>query len=508
MIMQEPKYFLFFIPFIILEVVFFILLKKILFAKAQKQVKINLYFNIFISLVFLFLIFVGMRGRVQKKSPIRVGTAYFCENSFLNKLGLNPVFTFMRSYIDSKDSRNAVINLMDKKKAIKNVQSYLNIDTTKYKSPIARRIEPDTVLETKPNIVLVLMESMSAAKMERHGNKNHLTPFLDSLANNAIYFENVYTTGKHTFNGIFSTLFSFPAIFRQHSMKQIKLYDGISRVLLKNGYSTTYFTTHDSQFDNVEGFLRANGFQNIISQSDYPLKEIKTTLGVPDDYMFRYSIPKINELASENKPFFVTLMTASDHGPYYIPNYFNPKSKKIKQQITEYADWSIKKFMSLSAKQKWFNETIFVFVADHGAPLNAVYDISLNYFHTPLIFYAPKIIHSNQVISKIGSQLDIFPTIMGLIKQPYINNSFGIDLLKEKRKYAIINDDDKIGIIDTTYFCILKRNEEKLKLYKYREKDRTNYFEQKRKKANDMAEYAKSVLQTFQEMILNGQTIL
>lgn len=508
MIIQEPKYFLIIIPFIIIEVIFFFLLQKIFNNKEQKHFKINLYFNIIISIVFLFIIFIGIRGRVQKKSPIRIGTAYFSDNSFLNKLGLNPVFTLMRSYLDSKDGENGVINIIDKELAINNVQEYLNIKSPKYKSPIARKIVPDTISELKSNIILIIMESMSAAKMKHHGNKNNLTPFLDSLSDNSLYFENIYTSGKHTFNGIFSSLFSFPALYRQHTMKQIKKYDGIGSTLLKIGYSTTYFTTHDSQFDNVEGFLRENDFQNIISQSNYPMNEVKTTLGVTDDYMFRYSIPEINELYNKANPFFITFMTASDHGPYYIPDYFHPKSKEIKQQIIEYADWSLSKFIELSAEQEWFDNTIFVFVADHGAPLNAVYDISLNYFHTPLIFYAPKIIQLNDVRKEIGSQIDIYPTIMGLIKQPYINNTLGIDLLKEKRKFAVINDDDKIGIIDSTYLCIMRKKSDELTLYKYNQKDKKNYFEQESEHANEMEEYAKSIMQTYQEMILSGEITL
>ena len=507
MIIQEPKYFIIIIPFLIIEVLFFLLLKQI-FTEKHKIIYAATWLRISLPIIVLSFMFLGVRGRIQKKSPIRVGTAYFSDNSFLNKLGLNPVFTLMRSYLDSKDGRNKSINIMDEELAINNVQKYLKIKSPKYQSPIARKIVPDTISEAKPNIILIIMESMSAAKMERHGNKNKLTPFLDSLSNNSLYFENIYTSGKHTFNGIFSTLFSFPALYRQHTMKSIRKYDGISSLLLKRGYSTTYFTTHDSQFDNVEGFLRANDFQNIISQLDYPMNEVKTTLGVPDDYMFRYSIPKINELSKNSNPFFVTFMTASDHGPYYIPDYFHPKSKEVKQQIIEYADWSLKKFLTLSAKQKWFNNTIFVFVADHGAPLSAVYDISLNYFHTPLIFYAPEIIQTNKVRKEIGSQIDIYPTIMGLIKQPYINNTLGIDLLNEKRKYAIINDDDKIGIIDTTYFCIMRGKNEPPKLYRYKEKDIINYFNQEKKKANDMVEYAKSNLQTYQAMILNGEITL
>ena len=506
MIIQEPKYFLISIPFIIIELIFFRLLKRLFSDKEQKQVQVNLYLNLFISLIFLSVIFLGIRGRIQKKSPIRTGTAYFSNNAFLNKLGLNPTFTLMRSYIDSKDKRNENIHLIDKQKAIDNTRKYLNINSKEFSSPIARSIVSDSNLKTKPNIVLVLMESMSASKMRRHGNKNDLTPFLDSLSRNAIYFENFYTSGKHTFNGIFSTLFSFPALYRKHPMKQVKEYSGISSTLLKIGYSTSYFTTHDSQFDNIEGFLRANDFQNIISQSDYPISEVKTALGVPDDYMFRFSMSKIDKLHKKGKPFFATFMTASDHGPYYIPDYFHPKSENIKNQIVEYADWSLKNFIELSSKQEWFNNTIFVFVADHGAPISSTYEIPLAYFHSPFIIYASKIITSNIQHKEIGSQIDVFPTIMGLIKQPYINNTLGIDLLKQKRKYAIINNDDKIGILDTTHFCIMGK--EDINLYKYKNLDKTDYFDKESEKAAEMTEYAKSIMQTYQEMLLNGETTL
>jgi len=506
MIVQEPRYFLIIIPFLILVILFYFMLRKI-FSQKKESVKINIALNTVISLLFLTIMFVGIRGRVQEKSPIQIGTAYFSDNSFLNKLGLNPVFTLMRSYLDSFNKDNSEIHLMDSQEAVEKVQNYLNIKNPEYNSPIARKLQYDTNQNLKPNVVIIIMEGMSAAKMSRYGNKKNSTPFLDSLSYNSIYFENIYTAGKHTFNGIFSTLFSFPALYRQHTMKIIHKYDGLSSSLKKLGYSTTYFTTHDSQFDNVEGFLRANDFQNIISQADYPLSEVKTTLGVPDDYMFRYSIPEINKLANEGEPFFVTFMTASDHGPFYIPEYFHPKNNDIKDQIVEYADWSLHRFIQLASKEEWFDNTIFIFIADHGAPLNATYDIPLNYFHSPLIFYAPKIFKSNEQYNNIGSQIDIYPTLMGLINQGYVNNTLGIDLINEKRKYAIINDDDKIGIIDSTYFCIMKSSNN-LQLFKYRDKDKTNYFEQNKSKAFEMADYAKSNMQVYQNMLLSRETTL
>ncbi len=503
MILQEPKYFLIAIPFALVVIGFYKLLKRIFTPKHTLETKPKIIVRILVNLLFVMLMLVSIRGRVEHKSPIRIGTAYFCDNSFLNKLGLNPVFTLMRSYLDSQNKDNQTVKLIDPNTAIKNVQGYLGVTQNELDSPIARRITADTLPPNKQNVVLIIMESMSAGKMGRHGNPNGLTPFLDSLSHQSHYFENIYTSGKHTFNGIFSTLFSFPALYNQHPMKQLRQYNGLSSSLLSHGYSTSYFTTHDSQFDNVEGFLRANDFQNIISQANYPSSEVKSTLGVPDDYMFRYSIDELNQLNEQDEPFFATFMTTSDHGPYYIPEYFSPKSKEIKQQIVEYADWSLQQFMNLSKKTAWFENTLFVFIADHGGPLNAKYDIALNYHHSPLIFYSPKNLGS-KTNGNIGGQIDVYPTIMGVLNLPFTNNTLGIDLNKETRPYIMINDDDKFGVLDTTHLLIVKKDEQ-AKLYNYRNNELKNSFDQNEAKATEMETYGKSNLQVFQWMLLNDK---
>lgn len=503
MILQEPVYYAILIPFIILDVLFYKILSRLFFRIPFSGQKTNVWLKIMVSLVFMALIFLGIRGRVENKSPIRIGTAYFCHNPFLNQLGLNPIFTLIRSLLDNQDETNKKIHLMDGDQAVKMVKSSLKITRQIFNSPIARSVMPDTVNQSPPNVILVIMEGMSAAKMSRHGNPNHLTPFLDSLSEKAYYFENIYTAGKHTFNGIFSSLFSFPALYRQHPLKDISKYNGLSSSLHQNGYSTIYFTTHDGQFDNVQGFLLANDFDKVISQSDYPSKEVKTTLGVPDDYLFEYAIPIIDKLESDGKPFFAAFMTASDHGPYYIPDYFKPKNTETKHQIVEYADWSLKKLVDLSSKKEWFDNTIFIFVADHGAPLTAAYDISLDYFHSPLIIYAPQIIQPT-TFECIGGQIDIFPTLMGILELPFINNTLGIDLLTSERPFIFINDDDKIGVLDQEYLLIMNDNKETA-LYHYRDSDTKNYIEVFPAKAIEMESYAKSNLQVFQDMLLNNQ---
>ena len=504
MIIKEPKYFLIILPVIGVIFLFFKVLKKIFF-KSYAHSTVKLPFKIIFSLMFLALMFLGVRGRIEKKSPIRIGTAYFGNNSFLNQLGLNPVFTLLRSYLDSLDPDNDKINLMGDAETIKYVQDYLNIVESHLESPIARFVVKDSLKNTiQPNIVLIIMESMSAGKMTRHGNPNNLTPFLDSLSNESLYFSSAYTAGKHTYNGIFSSQFSFPALYSQHTMKVIKKYNGLSHVLKSKGYTTSFFIPHDSQFDNVDGFLRENSFENVISQKNYPSDKVVSSLGVPDDYMFEYSIPVLNEYAKTKKPFFASFMTASDHGPYFVPDYFEPNSTEIKEQTVEFADWSLRKFLYLAKEQDWFENTIFVFIADHGAPLKATYDISLDYHHSPLIFYAPNLLGDPTVNSNISGQIDIFPTLMGMLNDDYLNNTLGIDLMREKRPYIIVNDDDKMGVLDEEYFLIMKK-ETKSKLYKYKNKDRTDYADQYPDKVLEMELYIKSNLQVYQNMLNKNQ---
>ncbi|MDH5717215.1 MAG: sulfatase-like hydrolase/transferase [Spirochaetia bacterium] len=513
MIFQEIKFWWPFVPLGVFSYLFYRFLKKntnkYLISNVSKlsNNKNTILINILIFIFFSLLLTLGIRGRITGKSPIRIGTAYFSNYAFVNKLGLNPVYTFLKSCLELNDKRFQVINLIDNKTAVENVKKYFKIqDNKSYNSPIARKITANNP-PLNANVVIILMESMGTVKMGRYGNLENLTPNLDKLAENSLVFDNIYTAGIHTFNGVYSTLFSFPTLYLRHPMKgtQMPKYNGIASVLRENGYSTIYFTTHDNQFDNIGGFLKANDFEEIVSLENYPLEKQKSTLGVPDDYMFEYSIEKINKLHEKSKPFLAVFLTASDHGPYIIPEYFKPNSKDIKKQIVEYADWSISKFIKEASNKKWFENTIFVFIADHGAPISAVYDMPLTYHHTPLIFYSSKHISKPKVIKKIGGQIDVFPTILGLLNISYINNTFGIDLLNEERPYIFFTSDDKYGVIDNEYYYIY-RDKNNSSLYRHKHKDTNNYIETNKINADKMKLYAESMFQASQFLIYNQLT--
>lgn len=503
MIAEEPRYWLAVVPFVVAVLALRYGLRRILPGPLPLN-RPATPGNIALSAVMLGLVFLGIRGRVDEKSPIRTGTAYFSNNAFLNQLGLNPCFTLIRSWLDSRDADNMRLALMDDAKAMAYVQREFGIAHPDAEHPLARQVTFSQ--PARPwNVVVVIMESMSAEKMARHGNTKGLTPFLDSLSFQGLYFDHAYTAGIHTFNGIYGTLFSFPALFRQHPMKESGMlhYMGLYGALRQHGYQTLYFTTHDGQFDNVEGFLHANDCEQVITKADYPASEAKTTLGVPDDRMFAHALPVLDGLAAKGSPFVAAFMTASDHGPYYIPPYFRPHATDARDQATEFADWSLRQLIAGCAGRAWFDSTLFVFVADHGAAIDGTYDLSLSYHHTPLLFYAPGLVPT-RTDSSMAGQIDVFPTIMGLLRAPFQNRTLGIDLLRAQRPYIYVCADDKYGVLGRDWLLI-GHEDGKQGLYRYRQRSTADSSAFHPDVVQRMGEYGRANMQAAQYVIATGK---
>ncbi len=477
--------------------------------EGAKGVDIKLWWLLLSSLIFMGLTFLGIRGRIDEKSPIRVGTAAFSNHALPNHLGLNPVFTLMKSTLNDLKPENQTIRFMEDEEAIRLCREYLHVpDSTDFVSPIARRFEAKgEALDA--NVVLVLLESMSTAKMGRYGNPYGLTPNLDSLAEQGISFDRFYTAGIHTHNGLHSTLCSYPALMKKHSMSVVNIpqYAGIANVLKSQEYSTVHFMTHDAQFDNAGGFLSTNGYERVVSEDDYPQAQVKSTLGVPDHIMYEFSIDVLNELHESGQPFFASYMTTSDHIPYVIPDDipFTPKQASKDLAIVEYVDWSVQHFLELCRQEDWFENTLFVFLADHGRAIEPTYDIALNYHHSPLIFYAPRLLDKAEIRQDFALQMDVFPTIMAMLNRSFINNTFGINLLEEQRPFAYFSADDKYGCLNDAYFLIVN-NEGDRSLYAYQNKDTRNCITEQPELSREMQRYTEAMIQTAQWMVLEGMT--
>ncbi|MBN1143799.1 MAG: sulfatase-like hydrolase/transferase, partial [Bacteroidales bacterium] len=450
----------------------------------------------------LFLILTGMRGEFRLHyKPLLPEHALFSPYSFANQLGMNPVYSFAESYSVNN------INYLDDKVAVEKSCHYLNITPT-YNSPIARNVVFNDTL-VKRNVVIILMESMSASVMGLNGNTDNLCPFLDSLAMENIYFENIYTDGIHTYNGVFSSLFGLPSILEFKPTKTphtVSLeYSGISNVLSPHGYKMLYYCNGDKNFDNMDFFLRRNCFDEVVSQENFAEEEIYDSWGVTDLTMFSSSIARMNEMHQEKQPFVSVIMTISAHEGY-IPPPGVYKSNENQKQAYECADHALRCFFNEASEQGWYKNTVFLLVADHGQSFDRTYDLSLSYFHSPMVIVAP-FLNEKRHYKKIGLQLDAMPTIMGVLKIPYINNTLGIDLRNESRPFAYFSSDNKIGCLNEQFFLVIRKNGVE-SLYKYANRDLVNYLEQYPDVADSMRAYVYSMYQTTQYLINSKKTAL
>jgi phosphoglycerol transferase MdoB-like AlkP superfamily enzyme len=325
--------------------------------------------------------------------------------------------------------------------------------------------------------VIVIMESMSVFKMGYYNGK-HLTPRFDSLIHHSVFFNNFFSSGIHTFNGLFSTTSGFPSIYAEKSLKEYvkKPFPGIGTLLKEQGYENYFYATHDPHFDNMQGFFRMNHFDHFISQYDFSFNQAESTLGVPDHLLFDKLIETVNSRKSD-QPFLSVVMTASDHGPWKIPSNipFTPKGANEQENCTLYADWAIGRFMDQARQQSWYNNTVFMFLGDHGLALGHTYEMPISYNHIPFVIHQPALFKPD-TIPYPSYQPDVPATVMGIIGAGYTDETFGINVLKQKHPFVVFSADDKIGCVDSSGFYFYKTlTNGQIYLRKYKDLDPVNY---------------------------------
>ena len=460
MMFGEASYYLYISLFFLATVGFCLLLRlygKKLLGSLQKSQPRRMVWKertgiLLLSLPLIGLCIFGIRGRTGY-NPIRVSAAYFCNSPVLNQMGVNPVFCLLSSTLDDRRPENRTLHLMDAERAVAEAQQFLSRTGIEGISPIARRVEGNAEGE-KRNVVLIFLESLSAKHLQRFGGEG-ITPTLDSLWKQSLSFANFYSVGTHTNQGLYATLYGFPSIMKRNAMKgsAIPNYSGLPTVLQENGYQNFFFMTHEAQYDNMNAFFRSNGFEKIYAQEDYPKEKIANRFGVQDDFLFEYAHPILNNAAKEGRPFFASLLTITNHPPYVLPDYFSPRTNKPETQVVEYADWAVKQFMDAAAKEPWFDNTLFVFVGDHGKMVGqADCELPESYNHVPFMIYGTGITPEER--TDFAGQVDIGPTLLSLLGISYVQNNFGINLVLEKRPCIFYSADNTVAARDSSHLYV------------------------------------------------------
>ncbi|MEG2365240.1 MAG: sulfatase-like hydrolase/transferase [Alistipes sp.] len=310
------------------------------------------------------------------------------------------------------------------------------------------------------NIVLITIESMSASFMERFGNPDHLTPVLDSLYTQGVAFDRLLATGNRTVRGLEAVTLSLPPCPGQSIIKR-KNNSGMhstGAILRQKGYTVRFFYGGNSYFDNMETFFSGNGYE-IVDKSQYAPDEITfaNIWGVCDEDAYHKVIKTLNADAASGKPFFAHVMSVSNHRPFTYPagRISIPHDAKSRAGGVMYSDYALGRFFDEARHQPWFANTVFVITADHCASSAGKTEIPLTKYHIPAVIFAPGIIEPT-CVSQVASQIDLMPTLFGLLGMDYDSHFYGRNVLDANYiPRAFVATYQDLGYLERGVFTIL-----------------------------------------------------
>jgi Sulfatase len=312
-----------------------------------------------------------------------------------------------------------------------------------------------TILSTgtprRDNIVIVVMESMSAEFMGAYGSTLGLTQNLDRLAAESLFFANTYATGTRTVRGLEALTLSVPPTPGQSIIRRPdngNLFS-LGSVLADHGYDIAFVYGGFGFFDNMNAFYKANGFR-IVDRGQMSKEEIgfANAWGVSDEDLFARVLKEADTQSATGRPFLQIVMTTSNHRPYtFPPGRVAAIRYPARHGGVYYADLAIGGFVEAARKKPWFADTLFVFVADHTASAAGLYGLDLDRYRIPMMIWAPgrlKPVRSET----LASQIDLAPTLLGLLDLPYRSRFYGRDLrtAPEASARTFVSTYEKVGM--------------------------------------------------------------
>jgi phosphoglycerol transferase MdoB-like AlkP superfamily enzyme len=304
---------------------------------------------------------------------------------------------------------------------------------------------------------------MSGDFLQHFGNQENITPNLDKLADEGMFFTQLFATGNRTVRGLEALTLCLPPSAGESLVKRKDNENlfSVGCILREKGYTTQYLYGGFSYFDNMKAFYKGNDYQ-VIDRNSFEKNEITfaNIWGVCDEDMFEKALKVFDENERSGKPFFAQIMSVSNHRPFTYPDgkIDIPSNSKSRAGGVKYTDYAIGKFIEEAKKHSWFDNTIFVIIADHCASSQGSVSIPLEKYHIPCIIYAPQFITPQQV-TKIVSQIDIMPTLLGLLNFNYETNFYGQDVFKaDYQPRALIATYQDLGFFKDNILTVLSPN--------------------------------------------------
>lgn len=324
---------------------------------------------------------------------------------------------------------------------------------------LKRNIQPEKP-ELKKNVVLISIESLSADFLAHYGNTQNITPFLDSLADKSLMFTNLYATGNRTVRGLEALTLCIPPTAGESIIKRENNKNKFTTgsVFKSKGYDVKFLYGGYSYFDNMKDFYEGNGYE-IVDRNNFKPEEISfaNVWGVADEDMAKKAIQTMNAEAKSGKPFFNHWMTVSNHRPFTYPKgkIDIPGDAKSREGGVKYTDYSLRKFFEMAKKQDWYSNTVFVIIADHCASSAGDTELPMDKYKIPAMIFSEGFIQP-QKFTQTMSQIDVMPTLFGLLNFNYHTKFLGQDVFsKEFQPKAYVATYEDLGLIKDNYLTII-----------------------------------------------------
>ncbi len=405
----------------------------------------NLLVKLALSILFIGLIVLAIRGGLQD-APMNESMAYYSSNATLNYAAVNTEWGL------ATDIKNSKYNTKNPYKYFETVVSKTNV-AAYYTSNDSLKI--DLLTTKRPNVVLIIMESHTGNVVESLGGEPGISNSIERLRQDGVFFDQIYASGSRTDKGVVAVLSAFPAqasrsIMKENS-KQARM-PALSQTFKANGYANAFFYGGESRFSNMKSYLLSHEINKIIEKSSFEKQYLNSNWGAFDGPVYQRMT---QELATAEGPFFATMLTLTNHEPFGLPvePRFKSGSTEDKFRSTAfYADSCLGAFIDHAKTQRWYKNTLFIVVADHGhfLPRTDLEIFDPRRYHIPLLFFGPVIRpeFKGKNIHQVGSQTDIAKTLLiqlGMDTKPF---SWSKDLLNPSAKqFAFFNWDHGFGFI-------------------------------------------------------------
>lgn len=410
---------------------------------------------------------------------IKNTTVEITKNRYNNELAKNGIHSLFSAFLNNELDYETFYAIQNNEDNFKKLHLLLKSENSEYLSnkpfDISRQIT-NSGDEKKYNVVFITVESLSAEFLGFKGSKlGPITPNLDAIADSSLLFTNLYAIGTRTIYGLEAATLGAPPKPGQSVIKRPNNENmfSLGQIFKERGYHLKYIYGGYGYFDNMNHYFSNNGYE-IVDRNDLKKEEITfaNTWGVCDQDLFNRALKECDESFASGKPFLNHVMTTSNHRPFTYPeNVIDIPSHFSRAGGVKYCDFAIGEFIHKASRKPWYNNTLFVILADHCAGSAGQAELPFMEYQIPFIIYNPNLIHPQQ-ISKLCSQIDVAPTLFGVMNWTYKSKFFGKDIMKmaPDEERAFISNYQKLGYIKNNRLTILSPQQ---KITYYRINDQT-----------------------------------